>query len=38
VVNADLSHTCPSWIVPFGEQVELDSAGPVVFHRGAHRW
>ncbi|GIE99775.1 S66 peptidase family protein [Paractinoplanes rishiriensis] len=38
VVNADLSHTCPSWIVPFGERVELDSAGPVVFRRGAQRW
>jgi len=33
VVNADLSHLCPSWTVPFGEEVRLDSAGAIVFPR-----
>ncbi len=37
VVNADLSHTCPAWIVPFGEPVELDSDGPLVFRRNTAR-
>lgn len=32
LVNADLSHLCPSWIVPFGEEVILDASG-VVFPR-----
>jgi muramoyltetrapeptide carboxypeptidase LdcA involved in peptidoglycan recycling len=34
VVNADLSHTCPSWIVPFGEEIVLESPDTVVFRRG----
>lgn len=34
VVNADLSHTCPSWIVPYGEEVVLESRDRIVFRRG----
>jgi muramoyltetrapeptide carboxypeptidase len=33
VVNADLSHLCPSWTVPFGEEAVLDSAAGIVFPR-----
>ncbi len=33
VVNSDLSHTCPSWTVPFGEEVVL-TPDRLVFRRG----
>jgi muramoyltetrapeptide carboxypeptidase LdcA involved in peptidoglycan recycling len=33
VVNADLSHTCPSWIVPYGEEVVLEPPDRIVFPR-----
>jgi muramoyltetrapeptide carboxypeptidase len=33
VVNADIGHMSPSWTVPYGEQVVLDSAGPIKFPR-----
>jgi muramoyltetrapeptide carboxypeptidase LdcA involved in peptidoglycan recycling len=33
MVNADLSHLCPSWTVPYGEEVLLDPAGSIVFPR-----
>jgi len=32
VVNTDLGHTCPSWIVPYGEEVTL-AADRIVFPR-----
>lgn len=35
LANADLSHLCPSWIVPYGEEVVLDDASGVVFPRKA---
>jgi muramoyltetrapeptide carboxypeptidase LdcA involved in peptidoglycan recycling len=35
VVNADLSHTDPSWIVPYGEEVLLDDTEGIVFPRKA---
>lgn len=34
VVNSDLSHLSPSWIVPYGEEVHLDSGNWIVFPRG----
>ncbi|MFI5496685.1 LD-carboxypeptidase [Actinoplanes sp. NPDC051859] len=34
VVNADISHTCPAWIVPFGEEADLDPVGGLLFRRG----
>lgn len=34
VANADLSHLSPSWIVPYGEEAQLDSEGPIIFPRG----
>ena len=33
VVNADLGHTCPSWIVPFGEDVILHAPHRIAFTR-----
>jgi muramoyltetrapeptide carboxypeptidase len=36
VVNSDLSHTCPSWTVPFGEEVVLEK-DRLVFGRGSCR-
>jgi muramoyltetrapeptide carboxypeptidase LdcA involved in peptidoglycan recycling len=33
VVNADVSHTCPSWTVPYGEEVVLEAPDRVVFPR-----
>jgi muramoyltetrapeptide carboxypeptidase len=33
VVNADVGHVSPSWTVPFGEQVTIDSAGSIKFPR-----
>jgi muramoyltetrapeptide carboxypeptidase len=33
VVNADVSHTSPSWTVPYGEEVVLESPDRVVFTR-----
>lgn len=33
VVNSDLSHTCPAWIVPFGEEVVLEAPDRIVFPR-----
>ncbi|MEV6923822.1 LD-carboxypeptidase [Dactylosporangium sp. NPDC051485] len=33
VVNADISHLSPSWTVPYGEEVILDSAAGIVFPR-----
>lgn len=35
LANADLSHLCPSWIVPYGEDVTLDDESGVVFPRTA---
>jgi muramoyltetrapeptide carboxypeptidase len=35
LVNADLSHLQPPWIVPYGEEVILDDAQGVVFPRRA---
>lgn len=35
VVNADLSHMCPSWTVPFGEEVILEAPDRIVFPRRA---
>jgi muramoyltetrapeptide carboxypeptidase len=34
VANADISHLDPTWTVPYGEQVSVDSAGELVFPRG----
>ncbi|OLB79923.1 MAG: hypothetical protein AUI14_08915 [Actinobacteria bacterium 13_2_20CM_2_71_6] len=34
VVNTDLGHTCPSWIVPYGEEVVVQSPDRIVFPRG----
>ncbi len=33
VVNADISHLCPAWTVPFGEDVVLDSCAAIEFPR-----
>jgi muramoyltetrapeptide carboxypeptidase len=33
VVNADISNLCPSWTVPYGERVAIDSAGKLEFLR-----
>lgn len=33
VVNADISHLNPTWVVPYGEAVRLDSAGTITFAR-----
>jgi muramoyltetrapeptide carboxypeptidase LdcA involved in peptidoglycan recycling len=33
VVNADISNLCPSWTVPYGERVAIDSIGKVQFQR-----
>jgi muramoyltetrapeptide carboxypeptidase LdcA involved in peptidoglycan recycling len=33
VVNADLSHLCPSWTVPFGEEAILEAPDRIVFPR-----
>jgi muramoyltetrapeptide carboxypeptidase len=33
VVNADLSHTCPPWIVPYGEEVILEAPDRILFPR-----
>jgi muramoyltetrapeptide carboxypeptidase len=33
LVNADLSHLCPCWIVPYGEDVIMDEPGSVTFPR-----
>lgn len=33
VVNTDLGHTCPSWIVPYGEEVVLETPDGIVFPR-----
>ncbi|GII76586.1 hypothetical protein Sru01_15680 [Sphaerisporangium rufum] len=34
LANADLSHLCPSWTVPFGAEAVLASPGGLVFPRG----
>jgi muramoyltetrapeptide carboxypeptidase LdcA involved in peptidoglycan recycling len=37
VVNVDLGHSTPSWVVPFSEGAVLDPAAGLVFPRnGAH--
>jgi muramoyltetrapeptide carboxypeptidase LdcA involved in peptidoglycan recycling len=36
VVNADLSHLSPTWIVPYGDVVELDPELGVVFPRSGY--
>jgi muramoyltetrapeptide carboxypeptidase len=36
VVNADLSHLCPSWTVPYGELTIIDSEHGISFRRIAH--
>jgi muramoyltetrapeptide carboxypeptidase len=33
VVNADVSHMCPSWTVPFAEEVVLEAPSRIVFPR-----
>ncbi|WP_432994444.1 LD-carboxypeptidase [Dactylosporangium sp. CA-233914] len=33
VVNADISHLSPTWTVPYGEEVVIDSAAGIVFPR-----
>jgi muramoyltetrapeptide carboxypeptidase LdcA involved in peptidoglycan recycling len=33
VVNSDLSHLSPTWIVPYGEKVRVDSEAGIVFPR-----
>ncbi|MEV0591393.1 LD-carboxypeptidase [Nonomuraea cavernae] len=33
VVNADLSHLCPSWTVPYGEEVILEAPDRIAFLR-----
>jgi muramoyltetrapeptide carboxypeptidase len=35
VANSDLSHSEPSWIVPYGEEVVLDDVTGVIFPRAA---
>jgi muramoyltetrapeptide carboxypeptidase len=33
LTNADLGHLCPSWIVPYGEDVVLDDSKGIIFPR-----
>ena len=33
VVNADVSHLCPTWTVPYGEEVVLEAPDGIVFPR-----
>jgi muramoyltetrapeptide carboxypeptidase len=35
VVNADIGHLDPKWVVPYGREVHVDSSHGVVFRRGA---
>lgn len=35
LVNADLSHLCPSWLVPYGARVILGAGDGLEFHRTA---
>ncbi|WBB53721.1 LD-carboxypeptidase [Verrucosispora sp. WMMD573] len=34
VVNADIGHVDPSWVVRYGQRVRLDSGGPLLFMEG----
>jgi muramoyltetrapeptide carboxypeptidase len=37
MVNADLSHLCPSWLVPYGARVVLGTGDGLWFQRGTDR-
>jgi muramoyltetrapeptide carboxypeptidase len=37
LVNADLSHLCPSWLVPYGAPVTLGALDGLEFHRTADK-
>jgi muramoyltetrapeptide carboxypeptidase len=37
MANSDLSHTCPGWTVPYGEDVIIDHAEGITFPRSADR-